>query len=53
MSTIIVVVILFLLLDLAALRGWAPDTRDSKDWNVPNDVPGGQNAATGQPHTHS
>lgn len=53
MDIVIFLVVLFLLLDVAALRGWAPDTRDSRDWNVPNDVPGGQNAAAGQPHTRS
>ncbi len=39
MEIVIVLLAIFVLLDIAALKGWAPDTRDNRDWNVPNSVP--------------
>jgi hypothetical protein len=39
MEILIVLLGIFILLDIAALKGWAPDTRDSRDWNVPNATP--------------
>lgn len=39
MEMIIFLLIVFVLLDVAALKGWAPDTRDSRDWNVPDARP--------------
>ena len=39
MEIIIVLLAVFILLDIAALKGWAPDTRDGNDWNVPNGRP--------------
>ena len=35
MGMIIFLVSVFVLLDIAALKGWAPDTRDARDWTVP------------------
>lgn len=35
MVMIISLVVLFLLLDLAVLRGWVRDSRESRDWDVP------------------
>lgn len=40
MGVVIFLVVLFLVLDVAALMGWAPDTRDGRDWTVPNDIRG-------------
>lgn len=34
MGMIIFLVAMVLLLDLAALKGWAPDTRDGRDWTT-------------------
>lgn len=39
MEIVIFLVALFLVLDVAALTGWAPDTRDGRDWSSPNDLP--------------
>lgn len=39
MEIVIVLLAIFVLLDIAALKGWAPDTRDNRDWNVPNSRP--------------
>jgi len=39
MGMIIFLVSVFVLLDIAALKGWAPDTRDARDWTVPNTSP--------------
>jgi len=36
MLFVIFLLAVFVLLDIAALKGWAPDTRDSRDWNVPD-----------------
>ena len=36
MEMIVFLVLLFIVLDVAALKGWAPDTRDNRDWNVPD-----------------
>ena len=36
MTMLVLLLVLFLLLDVAALKGWAPDTRDNRDWNVPD-----------------
>jgi hypothetical protein len=36
MEILIALLIIFVALDVAALKGWAPDTRDSRDWNVPD-----------------
>ena len=35
MAMLVLLLVLFALLDIAALKGWAPDTRDNRDWNVP------------------
>ena len=35
MITIVSLLALFILLDIAVLAGWAPSTRDSRDWTVP------------------
>jgi hypothetical protein len=34
MEMLIFLLIVFVLLDIAAVKGWAPDTRDSRDWTV-------------------
>ena len=39
MEILILLLGIFILLDVAALKGWAPDTRDNRDWNVPNGAP--------------
>ena len=39
MGMIIFLLTVFVLLDIAALKGWAPDTRDARDWTVPNTSP--------------
>ena len=36
MEMLLFLLVIFLLLDVAAVRGWAPDTRDARDWNVPS-----------------
>lgn len=36
MAMIILLLSIFVLLDIAALKGWAPNTRDGRDWTVPN-----------------
>ena len=35
MFAILGLLALFLLLDVAVLAGWAPSTRDGRDWNLP------------------
>lgn len=39
MEILILLLAVFILLDIAAIKGWAPDTRDSRDWNIPNPRP--------------
>jgi hypothetical protein len=34
MEMLILLLIVFVLLDVAAVKGWAPDTRDGRDWTV-------------------
>jgi len=35
MFAILSLLVVFLLLDVAVLAGWAPSTRDGRDWTVP------------------
>jgi hypothetical protein len=39
MEILILLLSIFVFLDIAAIKGWAPDTRDGRDWNVPNPSP--------------
>ena len=47
MIAILSLLALFLLLDVAVLAGWAPSTRDGRDWTLPE----GESHPTGRTRT--